>query len=229
MDDEVQRLMLRLALLRHRIDRTHLLIQTLPIHAQSAMDAEGEPFAERVLVSRETHPTWTGESVVAWYRKDLSAGWASQLACPHAAISLAESDIEDLRMDYPSTAGPCIACPAHMYVFDLGSGACLTDEITPSARVYDVLISTHSSGTAGIWVAREPRCTATSSPPAAVLQGGSVVKKPGGLILHAARPGADAPRVEGSPDCHSSRKVGNAIQLRLVEKGLRRRFGDFED
>ena len=95
--------------------------------------------------------------MVAWIRKDLSAGWATQLACPHAAISLAESDIEDLRIDYPSTAGPCIACPAHMYmyVFDLGSGACLTDEITPSARVYDVLISQHS-GTAGVWVARVP-------------------------------------------------------------------------
>ena len=64
-----------------------------------------------------------------------------QSACPYAAISfpLQMSDIEDFGKDFPTTTkGPCIACPAHMYVFDLGSGRCLTDRLTPDARLYTV-------------------------------------------------------------------------------------------
>ena len=223
MNAEVQRLVLRLALLRQRIDQRYLLVDTMPIaHPQPNEDA----FAKRMLVTRDTHPTWEGESVVVWIQRDCSAGWAVQLACPHAAISLAESDIEDLRVEFPSTAGPCIACPAHMYVFDLGSGACLTDEQTASARVYDVEITRHGE-TCAVWVARQPQSEVDGTRPARpVLQGGSEAKKPGALVLH----NANAPRgKDSSSACAGSRAVGNAIQLRLVEKGLKRRFGNFDD
>ena len=189
-DSDPMRLQLRLSLIRRRIDQQYVLANTVVLSAAEASDSRD--FAERVLVTAAAFETWSGEDVVLWHRRDGSAGWAMQLACPHASISLACSDIEDLSDTFPSTSGPCIACPAHMYVFDLGSGHCLTDRLTPRGRVYDVRTSTHTSAdgrvTRGLWVARTPK-----------------------------------PDIA---DCKPDIAVGNAIQLKLVEKGLRRRFGD---
>ena len=92
----------------------------------------------------ETHPEWQAENVCVWYRRLPGAEtevFAMQEACPHAGISLVESDIEDFRSTDLGTSlqGPCIACPAHAFVFDAGSGRCLTNPSTPNAR-------THSAG-----------------------------------------------------------------------------------
>ena len=48
----------------------------------------------------ETHPQWPAENVCVWYRRLPGAEMevcAMQQACPHAGISLMESDIEDFR------------------------------------------------------------------------------------------------------------------------------------
>lgn len=97
----------------------------------------GAPF-ESFAVHRSTCAAWEGERVVVW-RRGLTSFWAVQEACPHAAISLAMSDIEDLSDAFAgSTRGPCISCPAHAYIFDLGSGACLTHPRTKDARRYRI-------------------------------------------------------------------------------------------
>ena len=92
----------------------------------------------------ETHPEWPAENVCVWYRRLPGAEtevFAMQEACPHAGISLMASDIEDFRSTDlgNSLQGPCISCPAHAFVFDAGSGRCLTNPSTPDAR-------THSAG-----------------------------------------------------------------------------------
>ena len=79
-----------------------------------------------------------------WYRRLPGDGaevdvevFAVQEACPHAGISLFSSDIEDFRdedLGRTGLDGPCIACPAHSYVFDAGTGRCLTNPGTPDAR-----------------------------------------------------------------------------------------------
>jgi hypothetical protein len=109
--ETVVRLRLRLALLRRRIDASYQLVLTLPASAASGEEAE---FAPRVLVDASLYPEWRGESVIVWHRRNGADAWAVQLKCPHASISLAESDIEDFTAKHLSTEGPCIACPAHV-------------------------------------------------------------------------------------------------------------------
>uniref|UniRef100_A0A6U7DV01 Uncharacterized protein n=1 Tax=Haptolina brevifila TaxID=156173 RepID=A0A6U7DV01_9EUKA len=100
-----------------------------------------------------------------------------------------------------------------MYVFDLGTGACLTDAKTADARTYAVIatavapetaatvgdeleeLGSSSSNVVHIWLRREP------------------VPKPRGPYGR---------EVVGTPAC-------NSIQLKLVEAGLRRRFGPGDD
>ena len=89
----------------------------------------------------ETNKEWPAENVCVWFRRCPGAAtevFAMQEACPHARISLMESDIEDFRSTDLGTSlhGPCIACPAHAYVFDAGSGRCLTNPSTPDARMH---------------------------------------------------------------------------------------------
>jgi nitrite reductase/ring-hydroxylating ferredoxin subunit len=211
------RLLLRLALLRRRIEERFLLVeatndgddhrpatQTLPLHVSSCtpVDDHKDDDYQRRFVNDIEFPSWNSEPVVLWQRE--SEAWAIQLACPHAGISLAESDIEDLTVQYPSTSGPCIVCPAHMYVFEVGTGRCLTDDVTAAARTYATVRSTHGS-THCLWLARTPRAAGSSDG----------VAHPGMPHMHKA-----------SNKVKPSRADGNAIQLHLVNKRLRRRFGD---
>ena len=148
-------------------------------------------------VSQETLPSWVGEAVIVWHR-GADELYATQEACPHASISLLEADIEDYRPCAAGTLvvegldGPSIACPAHMFVFDVGSGRCLTNKTCASARIYAVAARRTPTGGADLFVVPTPK------PPAA---GKSAV----------------------------ARDDANAIQLALVDKGLRRRFGDGGD
>ena len=87
---------------------------------------------------------------------------------------------------------------AQMYVFDLGSGRCLTDDYTPRARTYPVRRSGPHAASDGssapyycLWLGREPRETVDDEDESLV------------------------------PDL----SVGNELQLQLVAKGLRRKFG----
>lgn len=141
---ELQR---RLDVCRSRIAETFVLVGTLAASSDAAA-----PF-ERLLVNDESCPAWAGEPLVVWRRG--SQAWAVHEACPHAGISLAEADIEDFGSRYP-TSGPCIACPAHMYVFDAGSGACLTDVNTRAARTY-ATYTRQAAGGLEVWVSRQPR------------------------------------------------------------------------
>ena len=148
-------------------------------------------------VSQETLPSWDGEAVIVWHR-GADELYATQEACPHASISLLEADIEDYRPCAAGTLvvegldGPSIACPAHMFVFDVGSGRCLTNRTCASARIYAVAARRTPTGGADLFVVPTPK------PPIA---GESAV----------------------------ARDDANAIQLALVDKGLRRRFGDGGD
>ena len=161
-------------------------------------------------------PRWGAdvEPVLVFHRRGEC--WAVQESCPHASISLCGADIEDLRAEYPATAGPCLVCPAHMYVFDAGSGACLTNR-TPPARTYRVGTTTaaqrpthdeQGEGAAAaeaparhVWVCRHPQSRPPPPPSGGSGDGAS----------------AAAPSI--------GREDANAIQLRLVERGLRRKFG----
>lgn len=85
-----------------------------------------------------------------------------------------------------------------MYVFDVGTGQCLTPSRQPAARIYAVhRTGPHATADGGgayaLWLAREPLPLASPTSSAEDLQ------------------------------------VGNALQLKLVVKGLRRRFGDLEE
>ena len=214
-DDEActRTLRLRLALLRQRIDANYALVATLPASDERA--SSDDEFS-RILVHDGAFPSWRGEGVVVWHRRCGLDAYAVQAKCPHGAISLEASDIEDLSLDFPSTRGPCIACPAHMFVFDLGNGRCLTDTVTPRARTYPVRRSGPHTGEEGgesfygLWLGRTP-CEHADG---------------GGREDAGEAPSscdcADAP---GPPDLTD----GNAIQLRLVAKGLRRRFGEEEE
>mgnify|MGYP002820183485 CR=1 FL=1 len=197
----------------------------------------------------ETHPEWQAENVCVWYRRLPGAEtevFAMQESCPHAGISLVESDIEDFRSTDLGTSlqGPCIACPAHAFVFDAGSGRCLTNPSTPNAR-------THSAG-------GTRSCYACPLP---LLGRLAFARLPCNARLPAARAPAIAPCDPGrypawavatprhievfvrptpnprsssssSSSCSSStqasisREVTNAIQLAMVERALRRRYGD---
>ena len=181
----------RLALLRERIDRLYA-------HVILPEGEEDSSAWSTTLINRSTVADWEGESVGIWHRHHGEEAYAMQEGCPHASISLKESDIEDLGQSYPGKLqGPCIACPAHTYVFDATTGHCLTDDYTPSARIYSVKRTTSGASTV-LWVAREPNQPVSD-------QGGG---------RHEQGIGTDE---------------GNAIQLLMVEKALKRRFGDDED
>ena len=177
-----------------------------PSSATPAFVAVGElPSAQlqastwtRLLINSQDVPAWTGESIIIWHR--AGECWAVQEACPHAGISLAQSDIEDFRLDVngeaaPGLGGPCIACPAHMYVFDIGTGACLSNSRTHHARTYAVRLDRVADGGATISVCPEAT-PAKAQPPQA----------------SEAAPGVP-------------RTVANKIQLELVQIGLERKFG----
>ena len=183
----LDRLVLRLALLRQRIEERCQLCKIVTHEQTAALPSE---FAERVLITREAFPSWRGESVVLWHKADGSAGWAAQLACPHASIPLAESDIEDFGSEFPRASGPCIACPAHMYVFDLGSGRCLTDDLTVAARLYPVHITEHRRAE-----------SAAGDPP--------ITKRAVWVSRHFSEAAANTALTS------EERRTGNAIQLRL--------------
>ena len=214
-------LRLRLALLRQRIERDYLCVARFPV---SDAPSTSQEFERAIMVSDVEFEGWDGENVLVWHRQDGADAWAVQAKCPHAMISLEMSDIEDFTASFPSTRGPCIACPAHvrcrlffallhtrphhhvpprlraqMYVFDLGSGRCLTDDYTPRARTYPVRRSGPHAAPDGssapyycLWLGREPRETVDDH------EDDSLV-----------------------PDL----SVGNELQLQLVAKGLRRKFG----
>lgn len=190
MDDATASLLLRLAVIRQRIDRHFFMIAELTAGASTG------DFEPPIVVTEDTHEGWEGENVLIWHRRDGTDAWAVQQKCPHASISLQMADIEDFTASFPTTRGPCIACPAHMYVIDLGSGRCLTDTVTPTARTYAVhRTGPHTRDESAafycLWLAREPHGTA--------------------------------------PNEAATLDVGNQIQLQLVAKGLRRRFGDLDD
>jgi len=111
-----------------------ILVATLPSDLSAAEYA-------CIDLCAETNKKWPAENVCVWYRRCPGAAmevFAMQEACPHAGISLMESDIEDFRSTDLGTGlqGPCIACPAHSFVFDAGSGRCLTNPSTPDARMH---------------------------------------------------------------------------------------------
>mmetsp|Transcript_12422 Transcript_12422/g.29399 ORF Transcript_12422/g.29399 Transcript_12422/m.29399 type:complete len:199 (-) Transcript_12422:49-645(-) len=147
----------------------------------------------------ETHPEWPAENVVVWYRR-LGAEtevFAMQEACPHAGISMVDSDIEDFRSTDLGTSlqGPCIACPAHAFVFDAGSGRCLTNPGTPDARTYPAwAVATPRHIEVFVRPTPHPRSSSSSSTQATI-----------------------------------SREVANFIQLAMVDRALRRRYGDESD
>ncbi len=161
---------------------------------------------------------WDGERVVVW-RRGLRRFWAVQEACPHAAISLAASDIEDLSDAFADgTRGPCISCPAHAYVFDLGTGACLTHPRTKDARRYRV----------GLWRRRRLRQRAgdgdgddgdEAGAAAAAGEGGGSDEEVLVWLSKAPMP----------PEARDGRQVdratGNAIQMEMVRRALEAKFG----
>ena len=155
-----QLLALRLALLRERIERDYVHVRTLPAAASSSSDGAFHSFA----VNGATCERWHGERVLVWHR-GTDHFWALQEACPHAAISLEASDIEDLTTEYPGTSGPCISCPAHAYIFDLGSGVCLTNPRTADGRRYRVGALRSDAGDADVWLVRERRARAHAECP----------------------------------------------------------------
>ena len=59
-------------------------------------------------------------------------------ACPHAGIDLVGGDMEDFGKH--GVDGHCIACPAHCYVFDTTTGACITNPKTRAATLYDTRV-----------------------------------------------------------------------------------------
>jgi len=87
--------------------------------------------------------------------------FAVQNTCPHAAAPLASGDIED----FPEhELKGCVSCPAHSYIFNLESGACLTNPETPAARVYEVRLAEEAPGVHAVFVSREQRWAAGAAP-----------------------------------------------------------------
>ncbi|KAL1503301.1 hypothetical protein AB1Y20_011353 [Prymnesium parvum] len=117
----------------------------------------------RFRVSHETVPEWRGEDVLVFYRReaDSLSFWALQEACPHAGVSLIESDIEDFGR--AEGLGPCLACPAHMYVFDAQSGQCITQPRARDARTYPVSHERGDDGMVRVYLGREPHAKAATT------------------------------------------------------------------
>lgn len=261
------RLQLRLALLRGRIETSYVHVHTVTvIHeamAEAVSDATsdatsvapvgaavgaaagaaageaagvGAPF-ESFAVHRSTCAAWEGERVVVW-RRGLTSFWAVQEACPHAAISLAMSDIEDLSDAFEgSTHGPCISCPAHAYIFDLGSGACLTHPRTKDARRYRI----------GLWRVRgkasEWQVGGYKSEEGGEGGGGEEGGGEGGGSEGGGGGGSEADGSSGNsevilvwlskepmpPEVRESHQVdkatGHAIQMEMVRRGLEAKYG----
>lgn len=196
----------------------------------------------------ETHPEWPAENVVVWYRRLPGAEtevFAMQEACPHAGISIVDSDIEDFRSTDLGTSlqGPCIACPAHAFVFDAGSGRCLTNPGTPDARTYS------AGGTRGPSFDLCP-CLCLAALPlhgSRATHGPACRKRPAIAPCDPGRYPAWAvatprhievfvrptphPRSSSSSSTQAtiSREVANFIQLAMVDRALRRRYGDESD
>lgn len=150
-------------------------------------------------VSSDTIPQWPAEPIVVWYRRmpgddDNCEVFAMQEACPHASISLVESDIEDFRAENEGKLkGPCISCPAHSYIFDAGTGKCITNQATPDARTYPAWAEPTPSGEVRIFV----------------------------------RPERHPPNAPGPSPL--TQQEANSIQLEMVDRALRRRFGDDDE
>ena len=87
---------------------------------------------------------------------------ALQNACPHAGVGLARGDIDEIDIEDLIPAGSagealavpagasrrklgCVACPAHSWVFDLLTGACITNPTTPDALIHKVEIDPSGS------------------------------------------------------------------------------------
>uniref|UniRef100_A0A7S4B9J5 Rieske domain-containing protein n=1 Tax=Chrysotila carterae TaxID=13221 RepID=A0A7S4B9J5_CHRCT len=200
-------------------DQGFVFVKELP-----AETLDGSTSFSSFLVNSETTPNWPGEPLVVWYRQ--GSLWAMQEACPHARISLHTADIEDFRphacmqsrqstwangavpreSDLQALAGPCIVCPAHMYVFDCGNGACLTNELTQSARVYAVKtkrLEELGAERVQVLISRDPRQQDESQ--SRVAGAGEYCQT--GKALKVSKDG------------------GNKIQLALVKLGLERKFG----
>jgi hypothetical protein len=103
-----------------------------------------------------------------------------------------------------------------MYIFDLGSGLCLTDRRTKRARTYAVIRSGPHADAAGgsvycLWLGRTPR------------------PMPDGARRDELSDADDADDENGTAaaghDVPFDVSVANEIQLALVAKGLERRFG----
>lgn len=110
--DDVDRLRLRLALLRQRIDRMYLLVTSLPAEVMCEGSSSSSEIGPPILVDEDSRSDWDGEDVLVYHRNGGAEAWAIQNKCPHAMIALQMSDIEDFTVEFPSTRGPCLACPA---------------------------------------------------------------------------------------------------------------------
>ena len=121
----------------------------------------------RFLVTSEAVQGWVGEPVLVFFRRSGDGSvsfWALQESCPHAGISLAEADIEDFGST-DGLGGPCLACPAHMYVFDAQSGECITKPKARTARTYPVTHETAANGSLHVYLGTEPCLTSTGASP----------------------------------------------------------------
>ena len=243
------RLRLRLALLRGRIETSYVHVHTLPVineaTAEAASDATsdatsvapvgaaageaagvGAPF-QSFAVHRSTCAAWEGERVVVW-RRGLTSFWAVQEACPHASISLATSDIEDLSDAFAgSTRGPCISCPAHAYIFDLGSGACLTHPRTKDVRRYRIGLW-RVRGTANEWQVSGYKSEEGGEEGGGSEGGGGGSEADGSsgkseviLVWLSKEPMPPEARVFRQVD----KATGHAIQMEMVCRGLEAKYG----
>lgn len=89
----------------------------------------------------------SGESACALLEVKSHLRWVAFIrSCPHAGIDLLGGDVEDLGN------GPVIACPAHTFLFDATTGACLWDPsrgvpTTPALKTFEV-----SEESGEVWV-----------------------------------------------------------------------------
>ena len=252
------RLRLRLALLRGRIETSYVHVHTLPVineaTAEAASDATsvapvgaaageaagaaageaagvGAPF-QSFAVHRSTCAAWEGERVVVW-RRGLTSFWAVQEACPHASISLATSDIEDLSDAFAgSTRGPCISCPAHAYIFDLGSGACLTHPRTKDVRRYRIGLW-RVRGTANEWQVSGYKSEEGGEEGGGSEGGGGGSEADGSsgkseVILVWLSKEPMPPEARDLEFRQVDKETGHAIQMEMVCRGLEAKYGPDE-